>query len=261
MKSILKTGAFISGSKGSGKTTLAMSLADSLMKEGCVVKVFDISGQWRVKSSIPNLFIPISTTLPNMPLNTSVIFDLTLLTPREMRNFITKILRHDFMRQVKTAQRNWIVYIFEECQLLIPQGKLRSNLAQEVLRILTVGRNYNVSYIAITQRPATVDTTVLELTDVQFFGKCTGQNDLKKLKNYVPNVERLKQLKVGEFILIEDSKETKFKADLFEGKGYSTIFELKEPWTFPIEKLMTYSFWGLILLLLILAIGSFLVYG
>jgi len=181
MRSLLKTGAFISGSKGSGKTTLAMSLADSLMREGCILKVFDISGKWRTKSSIPNLYIPINSTLPNIPLYTSITFDLTLLTPRDMRNFITRVLRHDFERQVRSTERKWIVYVFEECQLLIPQGKLRSNVAQEVLRILTVGRNYNISYIAITQRPATVDTTVLELTDVQFFGKCTGQNDLKKL--------------------------------------------------------------------------------
>jgi len=260
MRSLLKTGAFISGSKGSGKTTLAMSLADSLMREGCILKVFDISGKWRIKSSIPNLYIPINSTLPNIPLYTSITFDLTLLTPRDMRNFITRVLRHDFERQVRSTERKWIVYVFEECQLLIPQGKLRSNVAQEVLRILTVGRNYNISYIAITQRPATVDTTVLELTDVQFFGKCTGQNDLKKLSNYVANVNKLKKLKVGEFILIEDGEEVTYKSELFEGKGYSTLFELKEPFVFPLEKILTYSFFLILFVLLLLAIGSFIVY-
>jgi len=73
-------------------------------------------------------------------------------------------------------------------------------------------------------------------------------------------VNKLKKLKVGEFILIEDGKEVTYKSELFEGKGYSTLFELKEPFVFPLEKILTYSFFLILFVLLLLAIGSFIVY-
>lgn len=197
----LKSGVFIAGGKQCGKTNLAKTLADLFMKHGCIVKVFDTSQQW-LDSSVPYI-IEVNQPLLDIPLYESVVFDLSRLYASQIKAFITQVLSKEFSLQVVTPkhERKWIVYVLEECQILIPQGKLRNKESQEVLRLLTSGANYNLSYVAITQRPSTTDTTVMELAFQRYFARLDGENDKRKIKTYIKDyAQQLDSLNVGEFI-------------------------------------------------------------
>ena len=91
----------------------------------------------------------------------------------------------DMQVSLTETQRKWIIYVFEETQMLTPQGSLRSNEAQQVLRLMTTGRNFKLGYIAVTQRAALCDTSVFELTFQKYFARMNGENDLRKVANYI----------------------------------------------------------------------------
>ena len=212
----LLSGCFIAGGKQCGKTNLAKNLADLFMKHGHIVKAFDLSQQW-LDSSIP-YSIEVNQPYLEIPLYRSVVFDLSRLYASQIKTFITQILAKEFSLQVAMPkhERKWVVYFFEECQVLIPSGKLRSKESQEVLRLLTSGANYNLSYVAITQRPSTVDTTVMELTFQKYFARLDGENDKRKIKTYIESyADMLDSLKLGEFIYDKGNETKKVATELF----------------------------------------------
>jgi len=213
IKEALRSGVFIAGGKGQAKSNLAMIISDMLMRKGVTVKVFDISRAW-LRSSIPYVVEITNNIRLDVNLYRSVIFDLSKLLPKDTKRFISLILAKEWNMQVSLAepQRKWIIYIFEETQMLTPQGSLRSNEAQQVLRLMTSGRNYNLGYIAITQRPALCDTSVFELTFQKYFARMNGENDLRKVANYIGSkAYDLEKLRLGEFFYDKGS-ETKWIA-------------------------------------------------
>lgn len=207
----LRSGVFISGGRGTTKSNLAMLIADRLMKKGIVVKAFDISRAWR-KSSVPYYVEVESKGNITVSLYESCVFDLSRLTPKLAKDFISKFLDNEWNLQIGIAEekRKPIVYVFEEVQLLIPQWSLRGD--QYVLRLMTTGRNFKLGFVAITQRPALCDTSVFELSFQRYFARMDGQNDLKKVANHIGSKAReLQNLKLGEF-LYDMANETKWIA-------------------------------------------------
>ena len=205
----LRSGVFIAGGKGATKSNLAKIIVDKLMKLGYTVKVFDISKSW-LKSSVPyfNEIEMLHETSGN--LYQSIVFDLSKLMPKDAKRFVAKVLTEEWNKQVNIPehQRKWIVYVFEECQMLVPQGHLRSNKAQQILRLMTSGRNFQLGFIAITQRPALTDTSVFELTFQRYFSRMDGENDIKKVANYIgyEKASELENLRLGEFFYDKGSK-------------------------------------------------------
>jgi len=225
VEELLRTGCFISGGKGSTKTNLAKIFAEKLMKLGYVVKVFDISRAW-LKSSIP-FFVEIKNNYSlNFELYESLVFDLSQLVPKDIKHFISQVLAEEWLKQVNIPEdnRKCIVYIFEEVQILIPQGRLRSNEAQQILRLLTSGRNYDLSSIAITQRPALTDTSVFELCFQKYFARMNGENDLRKVASYIgfDRAKELENLRLGEFIYDKGSETKKISTIEFKPKTVPT---------------------------------------
>lgn len=222
----LRSGVFIAGGKGTTKSNLAKTIVHKLMLKGVVVKVFDISKVW-LRSSVPYFFTIKGSCKITNNLYDSVVYDLSRLTPRQAKRFIGQVLEQEWSNQVNLSerQRKWIVYVFEECQMLIPQGQLRSYEAQQVLRVLTVGRNYQIGYLAVTQRPALADTSVFELTYQKFFSRMDGQNDLRKVSAYVGDkAYDLEKLGLGEFLY--DKGNTTKKICTSEFRSQSTPQEL-----------------------------------
>jgi len=209
---ILKECGFISGGRGSGKSRLGMLLTNILLANGVMVKVMDSSRQWLKHSSVPTYYtIPIPKyggyiaywDLPNL---WNTIYDCSRLSTIELTELVKGMMKEDFQEAVTldeqgTPQR--ACYIFEESQNLIPSGSLRRNDYQEVNRFVTQGRNYGLSYIAITQRLATTDTTLVELSGVKFFGKVEGENTVRKAKAWVNKklLETSRDFPVGRFIV------------------------------------------------------------
>jgi hypothetical protein len=202
LEEALRSGVFISGGKGTTKSNLAMTIAEMLMQKGITIKVFDISQAWR-KSSIPKIYELRNNTNITINLYESAVYDISRLTPKEAKDFINKFLANEWNLQISIPEekRKPIVYTFEEVQMLLPSWSLRNIDAQQVLRLLTSGRNYKLGFIAVTQRPALCDTSVFELSFQRYFARMDGQNDLKKVANHIgAKARELQNLKLGEFL-------------------------------------------------------------
>jgi len=229
----LRSGVFISGGKGTTKSNLAFLIADKLMRKGVTVKVFDISQAWQKRSSVPNLVKVDSNSQLKINLYQSVIFDLSRLTPQAAKEFISKVLEVEWRLQIDTPEqeRKSIVYVLEECQMLVPQGQLRSKEAQVILRLLSVGRNFRLGFIAITQRPALTDTSVFELTFQKYFARMTGENDLQKVSSYIgtENAKQLQNLRLGEFCYDMGSSTKWIKTAKFETEVKPSRVRLTQP--------------------------------
>ena len=109
-------------------------------------------------------------------------------------------------------------YVLEECQNLIPNSALRSYSFQEISRFVTQGRNFGLSYIALTQRLASVDSNLAEISGLKFFGKTEGDNNRRKAKTWLPEqyLNKARDLKTGEFLQQYGSKITLEKVPLFQ---------------------------------------------
>ena len=196
-----RSGVFIAGGKGTTKTNLAKVIVDRLLKLGCIVKVLDVSTAW-LNSQIPYVYEAETDYVPETELYQSVLYDLSNLTPKDVKSFIAKFLAVEWKKQraIPKHKRKWIIYVFEETQMLTPQGGLRSNEAQQTLRLMSSGRNIELGFIAITQRPALADTSVFELSFQRYFARMDGENDKNKVAQYIGSLaEKLEDLNLGEF--------------------------------------------------------------
>lgn len=214
----MRTGVFISGTSGYGKTNLAFHLARIMMRKGTKVLVFDPSQAW-YKSSVPSIYRITDYkdfVKKGYPEADNIVYDLSILYVEQQKDVIKNIVKKEFMKAVNAKRRPNKVFVFEECQLLIPQGRLRSSEAQEILRLITVGRNFNLRFILLTQRPATVDKTCVSLCGQKYLGRVDELNDIRYLRNWIGNhVKKLPSLDVGQFIYDKGSETEIIKVPLF----------------------------------------------
>ena len=229
VETILDECCFISGGRKSGKTNLGILLVDQLLKSGVQVKVIDSSRQWLKRSSVP-YYVKVASArvsgyelfaiwdLPNV---WDCIYDCSRLTTRQLREFVQGMMEHDFQEAVVLDEQGVqakACYVLEECQNLIPNSALRSNSFQEISRFVTQGRNFGLSYIALTQRLASVDSNLVEISGLKFFGKTEGDNNRRKAKAWLPReyLNEARDLKTGEFLQQYGSKITLEKVPLFQ---------------------------------------------
>ena len=231
VETILNECCFISGGRRSGKTNLGILLVDQLLKNEVQVKVIDSSRQWLKRSSIP-FYVKVASArassyglfviwdLPNV---WNCIYDCSRLTTSELREFVQGMMQNDFQEAVVLDEQSVKVkacYVLEECQNLIPNSALRSYSFQEISRFVTQGRNFGLSYIALTQRLASVDSNLVEISGLKYFGKTEGDNNRRKAKAWLPKeyLNKAKDLKTGEFLHQYGSKITLEKVPLFQSR-------------------------------------------
>jgi len=108
----------------------------------------------------------------------------------------------------------------EECQNLIPNSALRSYSFQEISRFVTQGRNFGLSKIALTQRLASVDSNLVEISGLKYFGKTEGDNNRRKAKAWLPKdyLNKARDLKTGEFLHQYGSQITLEEVPLFQSR-------------------------------------------
>ena len=229
VETILNECCFISGGRRSGKTNLGILLVDQLLKNDVQVKVIDSSRQWLKRSSVP-YYVKVASArvssyglfaIWNLPNIWNCIYDCSRLTTVQMREFVQGMMQHDFQEAVILDEQGVQVkacYILEECQNLIPNSALRSYSFQEISRFVTQGRNFGLSYIALTQRLASVDSNLVEISGLKYFGKTEGDNNRRKAKAWLPKeyLNKAKDLKTGEFLQQYGSKITFEKVPLFQ---------------------------------------------
>jgi len=228
VETILDECCFIAGGRKSGKTNLGILLVDQLLKNNVQVKVIDSSRQWLKRSSVP-YYVKVASArvssyglfaiwkLPNV---WDCIYDCSRLTTAQMREFVSGMMQNDFQEAVILDEQGVEVeacYVLEESQNLIPNSALRSYSFQEISRFVTQGRNFGLSYIALTQRLASVDSNLVEISGLKYFGKTEGDNNRRKAKAWLPKeyLNKARDLKTGEFIQQYGSKITLEKVPLF----------------------------------------------
>ena len=229
VETILNECCFICGGRRSGKTNLGILLVDELLKNGVQVKVIDSSRQWLKRSSVPcYVKVPLarvsrygSFVIWDLPNVWNCIYDCSRLTTTQMREFVSGMTQNDFQEAVILDEQGVQVracYVLEECQNLIPNSALRSYSFQEISRFVTQGRNFGLSYIALTQRLASVDSNLVEISGLKYFGKTEGDNNRRKAKAWLPReyLDKAKDLKTGEFLHQYGSKITLEKVPLFQ---------------------------------------------
>ena len=198
----LKTGFYVSGTPGSGKSDLAMLCADELRKAGVIVMVWDPSQDWLERYKPINYVITFKQppyAIENVQLK-SAIFDTSTLTVLQMQEVVDRFcwLLFNYQAKIPKEERKQFFLIFEEAQIIVPQGVMRSKRLQNVLRVITVGRNFKIRIGLVTQFAATVDKDALksckeryfgwtdEVNDVAYIGKIVGEEEAKSLRYYEP---------------------------------------------------------------------------
>ena len=133
------------------------------------------------------------------------------------------MMENDFQEAVLLDEQGVQVkacYVLEECQNLIPNSALRSYSFQEISRFVTQGRNFGLSYIALTQRLASVDSNLVEISGLKYFGKTEGNNNRRKAKAWLPReyLDKARDLKTGEFLHQYGSRIVLEKVPLFRSR-------------------------------------------
>ncbi len=77
-----------------------------------------------------------------------------------------------------------------------------------------------MGYIALTQRLASVDSNLVEISGLKYFGKTEGDNNRRKAKAWLPKecLNKARDLKTGEFLHQHGSEITFEKVPLFRSK-------------------------------------------
>lgn len=198
-KEAMKSGTFVCGMTGSGKSDLTMRFAETMMAEGVLVYVFDPAQAWQKQSGVPNLCTIRDPTNIWLPAE-STIFDISMMTILDQQDFVENFCRELFMNRATFDNDPLTWLVFEEAQLYLPQGALRAKAFQELVRLVSVGRNYNIKFCLVTPFASQVDKYVIKLCGQRYIGYTCEPNDIKYLKGYLEErVDELKKLNAGQF--------------------------------------------------------------
>jgi DNA helicase HerA-like ATPase len=231
VKEALRSGMYIGGTSGSGKTNLAYQLVDKLMQEGITCLVFDPSQAWQTKSSVPN-YISIESLGQSLSFDPgkSIIFDISKLYVGEQRQVVSDICKALFDYQVNLPEdkRQWYFVFFEEAQIYLQQGAMRSKAYAEVMRLVTVGRNFKIRYGLLTQFPSSVDKLPVKMSKQRYFGYTDEKNDKDYIQSFLGKelTEELKTLKIGEFYYNSGRTKERIQTPLFQTEVKPTKLEM-----------------------------------
>lgn len=201
---LYESNGLILGSRHTGKSDVAMLISERAMKEGTIVSVFDPSTDWISRSCIAQYMKVESYTILDVP-NESTIYDISLLSPLQQQKIVEDFSKLLFERQAKAVDRKQHLVVFEEAQTYFPQGCMRAKRFQNVVRLLSVGRNIDIACLLISQFPAMLDKFAVKHTISQcWFGFTKEPNDLQYLKRILGDTsEELTKLNDGEFLYLD----------------------------------------------------------
>ena len=229
----LQNGIYTVGTRGCGKSDLNMMLAERLTKEGVIVLVFDPSMDWLKRSNVSK-YVTVQPFTPITIPTESMIYDLSLLTPSQQREFVERFNRALVEYQISSTKEKWYFCIFEEAHTYFYQGSMRSKAMQYTVRALTQGRNFKISMALITQFSSMVDKDTMKFMNQRFFGASNEPNDIGYLRGFLgKDAEQLKTLDNGSFLYFNKSKISKVSIEPYECENTKT--EIAIPQSAPIE--------------------------
>jgi hypothetical protein len=202
LEELLASGAFISGQSGTGKSDLAMYVADRLMEQGIVVYVVDPSQHWLEASNVPQA-VRIETPSQAVTIeDRSTIYDTSRLYVSEQRRYIEAFAERLYRFQLAQAKerRKWRILCIEESQLVYPNGSFRSHKKSASLSLISVGRNFKLRFIAVTPFSANIDKYPIKMAAQRWFGSTSEHNDLTYLRHFLGDqAYELTTLQNGQF--------------------------------------------------------------
>jgi hypothetical protein len=214
-KEAMQTTAFVSGSRGVGKSDVCMRIAERLQNGGIIVIAFDPSMDWLKRSNIARYV----TVAPysDLPIpETSTIFDISRLTPNQAQECVEEFCKKLFEFQVGNSTKRFYL-VLEEAQIYFPLNSLRSRKTQNSMRLLTVGRNFNVSMCAVSQFPALIDKEMIKHSGQIWIGYASEPNSLKYWRGIIgKHAEKLRELQNGQFVYYCRNKINTIEIEVYE---------------------------------------------
>jgi len=182
IEDILKYCCFVNGGRGSGKTNALKLIVSEALRAKVTVKVFDPSLQWKT-FPLKRVKVRHERLTENCSWNT--VYDISRLSVLEARDYVSAMLENDLEESIHLtdiSQKPRCLVVLEEVQNIIPSHSLRSNKYLEISRFVTQGRNFGLSFIASTQRLASVDINLVEISGVRYWFKLEGARNLTKAR-------------------------------------------------------------------------------
>ena len=149
----------------------------------------------------------------------STIFDTSLLIPDLQKSFVNDVLERLWNAQVRNPSKQWTLIILEEAQLFM--WNIRGSVAQNLLRICSVGRNQGIRTLAITVDLALIDASFIRLTSQRYYGRLNiEENSKRKFRNYhgLDWCRIAQELDLGYFIYLLRDKLKIVHVPLFQPK-------------------------------------------
>jgi hypothetical protein len=216
---IMKEGCFVVGGRGSGKTNLLKLLVSKALKRKIRVKVIDPSLAWK------NFILPTMRVRRDYRIISkwNLTYDVSRLSVLEAKEFVRDMMFEDLKEAVIATDQGYkpkCLIVLEETQNLIPTNTLRTKKYMETSRYITQGRNFGLSYIASSQRLASVDINLVEISGVKYFFKLEGHRNLTKARYWLSKYEtwNLRNLETGSAYLQIGSKVKMLKLPLFKSE-------------------------------------------
>lgn len=221
LENILREGCFATGGRGTGKSNLLKLLVQRLLsaKVEVKVKIFDPSLTWK---TFPLPRIKVTEDLSKNS-RWNCVYDISRLGVLEARNYVSEMVKRDLEEAIiltDNGVKHKALILFEEAQNIFPSDSLRSKKFLDVSRFATQGRNFGLSYAASTQRLASVDINLVEISGIKYFFKLEGHRNIAKARYWLPKftVFRLRDLEIGTCYLQCGSKLKLLRLPLFEAK-------------------------------------------
>lgn len=199
----LRSGVFIAGGSGTGKTNIGKCIAKVLIDNNVIVFIADPTQAWYDFYPIENV-ITIQPTSTPQKINWNdehTLFDTSRLSPMQQRKFIELFSAQLMYVATRRApsQRPNIIVVFEEAHTPMYNGSMRATKSQQTATLLTQGRNFRIRFIAITQFPAMVDKLPVKLAQQRYFFRTSEKNDREYIEEFLEeHARQLKTLGIGE---------------------------------------------------------------
>jgi len=198
IKSILRECGFVIGGRGSGKTNLLKLVVEESLKQKIRVKVFDPTLAWKT-FFLERIRVERNSWIPNLWNRT---YDISRFSVLEARDFVSKMVSKDLEEAIISTDQGFrprCLYVLEEAQNLVPSNSLRSFKFQDISRFVTQGRNFGLSFLCASQRLASVDINLVEISGVKYFFKLEGHRNLVKARYWLDKFHtwKLRELEIG----------------------------------------------------------------
>lgn len=215
---------WVGGESGSGKSSVAMSIASQMIEQGGQVIMLDAHGEYgALWEAAPNRVVRIG--YGSLPVNDtshewcmsvleegkSLLLDLkhwAVLKPEKMDAFVLRFVKDLYKLRVEKPKR--CLLVVEEAQQFMPQAQM-SGQAENVrlfVNVCSAGRKFGLNVLLTSQRQSLVDSNVYTQCNVRIFLRTSEVTDWnKRIRKYVPpamgiTYDDVRKFRSGEAIVL-----------------------------------------------------------